>query len=300
MMMFVAVMRLVLRARGWAWIAPLLAFPTVFWNVGVGQNAFLSAGLLGGFILLIDRRPGIAGMLLGMLCYKPHFGLLAPLALAAGGHWRAFFSAALAVAVLVAATIALFGWETWQAYLAAFAGSLAIYQSGSIDFAGMVSVFGAVMLSGYSAGHATVAQAIMAVLVAGLVVLFWRGGASRPQRGAALLAATLLAVPVVLIYDQLIALVAMGWLVREGREQGFMPWEKILLFALYPLTLLTWSIGTAWHTPLGPLVSLLILILCLRRLWRTQSAASAVSLRARVEGKTVPMPRRMQRRLRST
>jgi len=299
MAMFVAVMRRVLRAQGWAWIAPLLAFPAVFWNIGVGQNAFLTAALLGGFTLLIDRRPGIAGMLLGMLCYKPHFGLLAPLALAAGGRWRAFLSAAITVTAVVAATIATFGWETWRAYLAAFAGSSDIYQSGTIDFAGMVSVLGGVRLMGGSGNEAILAQAVMAVLMAGVVVFIWRRGATRSVRGASLLTATLLAVPVALLYDELLALVAIGWLVREGRDQGFMPWEKILLFAVYPLTLLTWSIGTAWHAPLGALANLLILILCLRRIWRAQGAARVVSLRARTEGKRAPKPRWMPRRLRS-
>src|SRR6185369_11142314 len=90
----------------------LLAFPAVFWNIGLGQNAFLTAGLFGGATLLIDRRPVMAGILFGALCYKPHFGLLVPLALAAGGHWRAFLAAAASATALVVASLALFGWTT--------------------------------------------------------------------------------------------------------------------------------------------------------------------------------------------
>jgi alpha-1,2-mannosyltransferase len=47
-----------------------LAFPAVFWTLGLGQNAFLTATLFGGFTLLLDRRPIAAGILLGLLCYK--------------------------------------------------------------------------------------------------------------------------------------------------------------------------------------------------------------------------------------
>src|SRR5207244_3647915 len=68
----------------------LLAFPMAFWNIGLGQNAFLTAGLFGMATLLIDRRPIVAGLLFGLLCYKPHFGLLIPGALAAGGYWPRF------------------------------------------------------------------------------------------------------------------------------------------------------------------------------------------------------------------
>ncbi len=55
--LFTLVMRTVLRERGVGWLAPLLAFPAVWWTLGEGQNAFLTAALLGCFTLLIDTRP---------------------------------------------------------------------------------------------------------------------------------------------------------------------------------------------------------------------------------------------------
>jgi len=119
---FLLTMRQILREPGWLWVGPVLAFPAIFWTFGLGQNAFLTASLFGGFTLLIDRRPALAGVLLGLLCYKPHFGLLAPVGLVAGRHWRAFLAAGMTVAGLVALSVALFGMETWRAYLHAFAG----------------------------------------------------------------------------------------------------------------------------------------------------------------------------------
>jgi len=44
---------------------------------------------------LLERRPVAAGLLFGLLCYKPHFGLLVPVALASGGYWRSFAAASL-------------------------------------------------------------------------------------------------------------------------------------------------------------------------------------------------------------
>ena len=32
----------------------------------------------------------------------------------------------------------------------------------------------------------------------------------------------------------LILLVAIGWLLCEARERGFLPWEKLVLFLIYP------------------------------------------------------------------
>jgi hypothetical protein len=50
-----------------------------------------------------------------------------------------------------------------------------------------------------------------------------------PVRGAALAAATLVAVPVALMYDLMLAAIAILWLVRAGREAGMPPTEKLAL-----------------------------------------------------------------------
>ena len=41
------------------------AFPAVFINVGHGQNGFLTAALLGGALHWLDRKPWLAGILIG-------------------------------------------------------------------------------------------------------------------------------------------------------------------------------------------------------------------------------------------
>ena len=48
------------------------AFPATMFNIAVGQNGFLTAALIGGSLLLLDKRPMVAGLFLGMLTYKPH------------------------------------------------------------------------------------------------------------------------------------------------------------------------------------------------------------------------------------
>ncbi len=265
--LFLWVTRAILRESGWAWLAPVLAFPAVLWTVGLGQNAFLTAALFGAFTVLMDRRPLLAGLVLGLLCYKPHFGILVPVALLAGGYWRCFLGAAAGVVTLTGLSVVLFGWETWQAYFMAFAGSGQVYQSGRIDLAGMVTVFGAMRLNGFCPGIAYGVQGASALAMSALVALVWRRCPMQPARFATLLAATVLSVPLALLYDQMLLLVAGAWLIRDGRANGFLGWEKVMLLALYPLALLLWPLGTAWHLPLGPFLSATVLILSLRRLW---------------------------------
>ena len=79
------------------WLLLALAFPSVLINVGHGQNGFLTAALLGGALVVLDRRPLVAGILLGLLVYKPQYGLMLPIVLAVSGRWRCFAAAAATV-----------------------------------------------------------------------------------------------------------------------------------------------------------------------------------------------------------
>jgi len=275
------VMRQILREPDWTWIAPVLAYPAIFWTLGLGQNAFLTAALLGGFTLLVDRRPGLAGILVGLLCYKPHFGLLVPVGLAFGGHRRAFAVAGATVAGLAGLSVALFGFESWQVYFTTLAHSNAVYASGRIDYAGILTPFGAARLIGFDPAVSYVTQAFVTGSMLLLVAWVWRPGQSRALRAAAILSATLLAVPLALLYDGLLLLVAIGWLVREGREHGFLPWEKTTLLSVYAASMADYAAGSAWHLPLGPLVSLAVLLLALRRCLRATPARPAVRMEHR-------------------
>src|SRR6185437_12401404 len=86
-----------------------LAYPAVFVNLGHGQNGFISAALLGGALLLLESKPIVAGVLIGMLAYKPQFGILIPLVLLVTGRWTVVLAACGTILAACAATLALFG-----------------------------------------------------------------------------------------------------------------------------------------------------------------------------------------------
>jgi alpha-1,2-mannosyltransferase len=252
--LYLIVARQILGARGWSVLVPMLAFPAVFWTLGLGQNAFLTAALFGAGTFYIDRRPVLSGVLFGAMCYKPHFGLLIPVALLAGRHWRALASAVVSVALLSGLSLIVFGWETWRDFLASAAASHATYQSGQIAFGGLVSPFGAVLLLG---GTTTIAYAVQAgaTLAAGfLVAAVWHRRCPLPIRAATLAAATLVAIPVVLIYDLMLAAVAGAWLIRD--EGGLPAWEGAALAGLFVLSFDPRGIAEAWHIPIAPLVAI--------------------------------------------
>ncbi len=246
-------------------LVPMLAFPAVFWTIGLGQNALLTASLFGAGMLCVDRRPAWAGLFFGALCYKPHLALLVPVALIAGRRWGTFAVAAATVAAICCASAALFGWETWQAYLGAALNSHATYEFGRINLAGMISPFAAARLIGFDVGPAYAVQGVATLAAASMVAYVWWNDLSLELRGAALAAATLLAVPVVLLYDFMLAAMAAAFLIRLARRTGFQPWEKAGLALVFVIPLLTLGLGQGWHVPVGPLASLALLAMILAR-----------------------------------
>src|SRR5579872_33781 len=244
-------------------ILVLLAFPMVYWTIGLGQNAFLTAALFGAATLLIDRRPVVAGLLFGALCYKPHFGLLIPVALAAGGYWRAFLAAAASAAALVLLSVALFGTGTWTAFLAAFTAAPQTYESGRIVFDGFVTPFGAVRLLGGPSPLAYALQAGASVTGAVAVFVTWRRKLSLPVRAAVLASATLIAVPLALLYELMLGAIAGAWLVRADPDANKLP-LALLFVALVPAR----PLSQVLHLPIFPLVALALFALALRQAWQ--------------------------------
>jgi hypothetical protein len=243
-----------------------LAFPGAFVNLGHGHNGFLSAGLFGGALLLMEKRPYIAGVLLGLLAYKPQFGLLVPIALLAGREWRAIVSAAVTVMLTAAASCWAFGIETWRAFF----GSLEltrgfILEEGPTGWEKIQSVFAALRMLGLGIVPAYAAQAVFTLAAAAVVWLAWRQKDNN-LRGAALVTGTLMATPYVLDYDMVMLALPIAFMTAIGLKDGFLRWEKIILAAAFLLPLLSRITGKFIGIPLAPVVMCLLLWVILRHL----------------------------------
>jgi len=177
------------------WLLFAVAFPAVFINLGHGHNGFLTAALLGTALVMLVERPILAGVLIGCLAYKPQFGLLIPLVLIAGSHWRAFISAAATVAVLtLAVTLASAprcGAPSCVDQIHARRGA----RAGDTGWHKIQSVFSWVRMWGGGVALAYAAQAAVTLALASALVWLWRSRAAFPLKAAALLIGTLLATP---------------------------------------------------------------------------------------------------------
>jgi alpha-1,2-mannosyltransferase len=189
-------------------------------------------------MMTLARRPLLAGVLLGLMCYKPQFGLLIPVALAAGGHWRAFFGAAATVVALALASFLAFGPETWLAFLEQLRLQREIFEVAR--WFRIPTVFGALRVAGIDAALSHALQGASALLAAALLFRVWRGGATVEVKGAALALGMFLATPYAWDYDMVILTFAAAWIATDAQRAGFLPWEKIawLCVILLPIPLM--------------------------------------------------------------
>jgi len=227
---YAASMAAILQSR--AGIALALGFPAALWNVTAGQNGFLTATLIGGTLGLSERHPALAGVCLGLLTYKPQFGLLFPLVLIAD---RRFVTVAVAAAVAAALGVAswlAFGGATWAAFIHGMpAISHAALSDGAIGFSRMQSLFGLVRTLGGGERLAWTVQAAGILALALALLWLWRSRAAYELKAAALAAGALIATPYVFTYDLVVLAVSVAFLLRFLLVRGFWPSEAVGMIA---------------------------------------------------------------------
>lgn len=207
-----------------------LAFPVVFTNVLVGQNGFLTAALIGGMLVLLPSRPLLSGVCLGLLSYKPQYGLLFPLVLVAAAQWRVFVSAGVTVAALALASWLAFGTASWLAFVTWMPRfSQAFLVEGLAPWGKMQSMFALVRYLGGGETLAWTLHWIVVAIVAASLVWLWRSTARYEWKAAALAAGTLLATPYLFLYDVMVLAIAIGFVMRVGLSDGFLPHELPVL-----------------------------------------------------------------------
>jgi hypothetical protein len=240
----------------WGLILAVAFSPVAMENILVGQNAALMTALIGGGLLLLETRPRLGGVLIGLASIKPQLGVTLPLHL-----WRrsraGFACAVLAAAILAGASVIAFGTGAWRAFwrVTRPAMSAVLLTGKPPEFAdGLISVFASAR--GFGVDVALVMQAVVTI---GAVLLAARS--KKPVVVVLILAA--LASPYLHDYDLLGVALAVALLVRDRLENGFAAGEAVLFF-------IAWAgpgamLWIPWLAHATPLILLLLLASAMRR-----------------------------------
>jgi hypothetical protein len=242
-----------------------LAAPVTLICMGHGHNGFLTAALLGGGLLLLDRRPFAAGLVVGCLIYKPQLGLVIPLLLLVLGQWRAIAGACASAAALIVVTLIIWGQSVWEAFIGSVPLTTAqVIESGSTGWHKIHTPFAWARMWGADVELAYLFQGLAAGVAVALTLLIARRAAPAP-RNMAVIAAGLIVTPYAMDYDFVPLALGAAFLARDGLERGFLSWEKSALALLWLAPLFARQLSEATLIPAGQLCAFLALGLAVRR-----------------------------------
>jgi len=268
---------LVGRTNFWIWMAALTS-PAALWTMIAGQNAFLNVGLFYGGMRLLDRSPRMAGILLGLLSYKPQLFVLIPVALLAARRWRALAWTIGTAAFMTLVSLLAFGPAFWIQFVEMARESSTpqfteqMYRHVATF---MTTIQAAARILGVPPGLATVVH--LAGALAALAVV-WRAFSRHPlgdETTALLAVATLMVSPYVINYDLLLMMPAALIVFRRRAEADLYPGELLFYFGLWLIP----NIGirlNAKGIPLTPLFVAGLLFLA----WQASKRRAPVRLRA--------------------
>lgn len=233
------------RTRGLTVTAALLG-PAAALNVGMGQNAFLTAAILVGGFRLVPVRPLLGGAILGLLTVKPQFWVLVPLALVALRAWKALASSLAAGVTLVLVSAAVFGVDAWLRWVDLARGSYGDAHGQWVELGRLWgdSIYACLVAGGAPEGVANAFQVAGTLTAMALVYIVFRSKLTNDRRLAALLALALFAAPHSSLADTVLLGTAAALWAGEA--------------ALTNVTLAAWTLGLAlWGAALvnPPLVS---------------------------------------------
>ncbi len=251
-----------------------LAFPGTLLNLAQGQNGLMIAALFGAAMLLLDRRPILAGILIGLLSCKPQFGLLIPIALVFGRRWTTFAAAALTTLAFAAVSLLAFGTADWLAFFANLEFATAVLEDGRLPWAKMPSIFAALRLLGTPVDWAYAAQAAVALGAALAVALVWWRQAPLPLAAAVLTSGSLLVSPHLNDHDLALLAVPIALLAWHAQQAGWWRGEREILVLAWLAPVITAIVAEPTHLQVGVLCLLALFALAVKRALASQPPGS--------------------------
>jgi hypothetical protein len=253
----------------------VLLFPAVTQAAITGPTGTLTGALFAGAIAYLPGRPGIAGVMLALLSYKPHLFLLLPVCMLAGREWRLAATVLSGVLLLVLGSGLAFGVDAWIRFFTEAPGHIEHVVQQHFPWTRMPTVFVAVLHATADIRLASAAQGLSFVGVALACLYVWTVSADLFARSLTFGAGAFLATPYAYDYDCTLLLAPFALLVRQNYETGLTGRVYWALVAIWIAPHVVWLCSTLVGQQVGPILFAGLLVYAVREAARTRGAALA-------------------------
>ena len=148
-------------------------FPPFIFSFLIGQTGALTASLTIIALLNCEKRPFMAGILIGLLAIKPQTAVLIPVAFVASRNWKAFISATCSTFIFIVMTIVLYGTEIWHSFYINTLRHNNIILSKTYNDYYLQSLYGFFQYLELNTDIALIIQGIFAVISVAIVYICW-------------------------------------------------------------------------------------------------------------------------------
>lgn len=242
-----------------------LAAPAVFQAIITGQNGLLTASLLLGATMLVDKRPMMAGLCAALLTMKPQLGLLLPIAYLAGGHWRAFITASAGAVALAGASVAVFGLAPWDAFIDSLRTVDENIRDGLMPLYKMPTLYATALMAGAPVVLAQVLHGIGAIAAVAATALIWRRSDDAALKAAIVTCGAFLVAPYAYYYELTIMVIPLALLALKAADEGWRPFDHLMLLGIFLIPLILPGDPQRTGFNLSVLVTLLAVAFVARR-----------------------------------
>jgi alpha-1,2-mannosyltransferase len=243
-----------------------VAFPCVFVCATFGQNALLTAALAGFAVYSVDRKPVLAGILIGLLAAKPQMALLFPVVLIAARAWRVIAVAAVTAVLFTALSVLVCGPQSLHLFFASADLAREITLEGNPSFwLASSAPFAVFRLAGLGLTQSYLAQACIAVVAAAVACHVWWRTHDVGSRASILAVATLIANPYTWHYELTWLGIAVACMIASGLRRGWLRGEQTVLVLAWMLPLYEFLNRVGKWPQIGPVILLLMLLMIAQR-----------------------------------
>ncbi len=251
------------------WVLLILGFGGVAINLGYGQNAFQTLALLTWIIVLQEKAPVRAGILAGIMCYKPQLMLMIPVIFLQNSNWRAIASGMVTLICLVGLSLLLWDANLWLVWLHSMSVASQILAKGGQHYWSMVdSIYALVHRFGLSSPLSMAVQVIQGLILFGITTRMTKYGTDVDLKNALWILTGLMITPYLIEYETAVLLLPLALYVKSGMRAGWRPKEWIGLVLCYFLVIPSKWLETASDIQLGYFIMLALYgMLVIRMNW---------------------------------
>ena len=248
--------------------------PGVFMNLRWGQNGFLNTALIGFGIYFLESNPMLAGLMFGLLTYKPQIALFSFIMLFITKNWKALGWAIVFSVLSVALSGAIFGFDTWVNFLQSLSNSSTeILESNWFKFAEILpSLLVTLRLAGLNSGLSYAVIGVVGVIVTLAARWIFMHTNRITLKGAVLVLGTFLVMPYFVQYDLMLLSIPLILLIYDCMLYGCRPIEVVILALLWTIPFLDWTLVMRVYVHVCPFILIATLVMVVDRVKRASQA----------------------------